>query len=165
MNSIFDQLIFIVDDDETFLKLFQKKIESEGFKNVNTYNSAEQCLLNLDKEPDVILLDYQMPGKNGIEALKDIKNSKSNARVVFLTANEDRKIADDAFKYDAFDYIVKNETSFGRVKLLLKRINKLNNADLAARKSRKLKMVLVLILMIVTGTVLGLSFVYPELFN
>ncbi|MCI5057363.1 MAG: response regulator [Flavobacteriales bacterium] len=165
MNAFYNQLIFIVDDDEAFLKLFSKKIENEGFRNVKTFSSADTCLLCLDQEPDIILLDYQMPGKNGIDALKDIKNSKSNARVVFLTASEDKKVADDAFKYDAFDYVVKNDTSFGRVKLLLKRINKLNATAEAQKKARRLKITLVIILLLLTGSVLLLSFLFPDFFS
>lgn len=81
-------LILIVDDEQDFLDIFGTKLRSSGFDVVGALNG--QDLLDHIKEinPDLILLDVNMPGMSGLETLEKLKSNPStaDAKVVFLTA-------------------------------------------------------------------------------
>ena len=70
--------------------------------------SGEEALSTLQtKQPDLILLDIIMPGMDGIETLKQIKEKNRKQQVVMITATKTVKTAVDAMKLGAFDYLTK----------------------------------------------------------
>jgi putative two-component system response regulator len=111
--------IMFVDDNTTNLTV-GKNILQESY-NVLTVNSGERALELLEKIlPDMILLDVDMPGIDGIETIKRIKASgaTSHIPVIFLTARDDAKSELDGLALGAVDYIHKPFSA----PLLLKRI-------------------------------------------
>ena len=99
-------LIFTVDDDSDIRGLIKVLFEDRGHEVVALEN-GKQCLDRLDENPSVIFLDVAMPVMGGMEALKIIKNSKSDLPVIMVTAIDDVGSAVKAMKFGAFDYIVK----------------------------------------------------------
>ena len=99
-------LIFTVDDDSNIRGLIKVLFEDRGHEVVALEN-GKQCLDRLDENPSVIFLDVAMPVMGGMEALKTIKNSKSNLPVIMVTGVDDVASAVKAMKFGAFDYIVK----------------------------------------------------------
>lgn len=78
--------------------------------NVICASSGEEALRQIEKsKPDLILLDYHMPGMNGLEVLKRIKEMKDceDLPVVFLTADDDANVEAELFKVGAMDFISK----------------------------------------------------------
>ena len=63
-----------------------------------------------ENQPDVVLMDIDMPGKNGIEALKEIKEISSKTEIVMLTVFEDRDNVFEAVCAGASGYLLKNAT-------------------------------------------------------
>ena len=111
--------IFLVDDDATNLAV-GKTVLAQHYK-VLTLDSGERLLKVLEKNiPDLILLDVEMPGMNGYETIKAIKNKKEteNIPVIFLTAKSDGEIELEGLSLGAIDYIIKPFSP----PLLLKRI-------------------------------------------
>lgn len=79
--------ILVIDDQPDFLDIFSKKLQSEGYE-VNTANGAINGLEQVKAtKPDLVLMDVNMPGMNGAEALAAMKADPetANIKVVFLT--------------------------------------------------------------------------------
>jgi DNA-binding NtrC family response regulator len=125
MNEV--KTIFFVDDDVNQLTMVADHLSK--FKNVTikTFTSGEECLNNLSLKPQIIFLDYNFDkagakAKNGIDVLKAIKEADENIEVVMLSGQDKIEVAVNTMKYGAFDYIVKNESSFHRTENAVKNI-------------------------------------------
>ena len=99
--------ILIIEDDEAILNMLKRGLEDENFI-VDTAVSGEdgEYMLSISNY-DLIILDWMLPNKEGIEILKDIRNNDILTPVLMLTARDsiDNKI--DALKNGADDYLVK----------------------------------------------------------
>jgi len=98
--------ILIVDDD----KLLQKSLFNILSEKYNTIivGTGEACLQYLSKnDVDLVLLDIKLPGIDGVETLKMIRNQSTDVSVIMMTAFEDVKTVITSMKIGAFDYLVK----------------------------------------------------------
>ncbi len=99
--------VLIIDDDPTFLMMLKNFLEKKGFLARGGI-SANDALNILKKERfDIILLDFKLPDKNGIDLLKDIKEINLDVPVLLMTSYADIKTAVTAIKMGAFDYVSK----------------------------------------------------------
>ncbi len=102
------KIILIVDDDKANLMVAQKLLSEEY--RVAAVNSGELALKYLEKnEPDLILLDIQMPGMNGFEVMNKLVENEAWKKipVIFLTADRSKETEEECFKLGAVDYIGK----------------------------------------------------------
>lgn len=102
--------LFIVDDDTKILKVYKILFEREGYEVSNATNSEELNLLIEKDIPDIILLDANLPGKNGFEILKEIKNNEKykDIQVVMISSiSRDKENLAEGFKKGADGYIVR----------------------------------------------------------
>jgi len=75
-----------VDDDSEFLAVAKQCLEEQGQLQVDTALSAEEALEKLrNSEYDAIIADYQMPGKNGLELLKELRQEGKNVPFILFT--------------------------------------------------------------------------------
>ena len=130
-----DKLIFIVDDEQAISKLLSHWAKDKWKYNVETFSNAEDALRNLNKKPDAILLDIMLPGMDGIETLKRIKQFDENLPVIMLSAQGSIEVAVEALRYGAFDYFTK---PIDQQKLELAIKNSVKNFDLT-RELQNLK--------------------------
>jgi two-component system, cell cycle response regulator DivK len=91
-----DELILIVEDNEKNLKLARDVLQFRGFRTIEASTAEEGIELAIEHKPDLVLMDYQLPGMNGVEALARLRADPSMAvtPVVALTASamrEDRE--------------------------------------------------------------------------
>jgi len=99
--------VLIVDDDKDFLEVMSERLETRGIA-VSTAECAEDALELLDREVfDVIILDLQMPGLDGIDALKQIKQKHEALQVIMLTGHATVEKGVEAIKLGATDFIEK----------------------------------------------------------
>src|SRR5215510_7459370 len=99
--------ILIVDDEPLNLDLLDQELADMGHVTERALNGSE-ALLKLDSaNPDLVLLDYQMPEMNGIEVLKEIRRRDQNLPVVIITAYGTIERAVEAVKAGANDFITK----------------------------------------------------------
>lgn len=99
--------ILIVDDQANILKLLSFRIEQLGFI-ADTANNGYACMNILkQKEYAVVLMDIQMPVKDGITTLVEIKENYPNLPVIMVTAQDDISQAVKAVKLGAFEYLTK----------------------------------------------------------
>ncbi|MEO0045942.1 MAG: Chemotaxis response regulator protein-glutamate methylesterase [Bacteroidota bacterium] len=116
--------LFLVDDDAVFLKSLEIQFLAQGDFEIETYPTGELCLLNLNKKPDIIVLDYHLDGVvknaiNGLQTLDKIKNFNSSIPVIMLSSQDQIEIAVKCMHHKAFDYVVKSETAFIRLQKVL----------------------------------------------
>lgn len=112
--------IFLVDDDAVFLKSLEIDFLHNGNFNVTTFSTGEKCILHLDENPAIIILDYHLNGvdKNamhGMDTLDVIKKTNSDIDVIMLSSQDKIEVAIDCMHHKASDYIVKSETAFIRL--------------------------------------------------
>lgn len=82
--------------------------QAPGFRCVGAYPDAENALQEVPKaNPDVILMDINLPGASGIEATRELKQSRPDARILMLTVYEESKALFDALKAGACGYLLK----------------------------------------------------------
>jgi len=99
--------VLLVDDEKDFVETLAERLEVRGFE-VKTAFSGDECLdLILKHEFDVIVLDVLMPGKDGIETLREIKSLKPLIYVIMLTGHATVETGIEGMKLGAYDYLIK----------------------------------------------------------
>ncbi|MCY3633735.1 MAG: ATP-binding protein [bacterium] len=98
--------ILAVDDDPRTLKHVRDSLAKAGFEPVVTGDPDEVVSLIEETEPQVVLLDLMLPGKDGIELMKDVL-AISDVPVIFLSGYDQDELITKAFEMGAVDYIVK----------------------------------------------------------
>ena len=98
--------IYIVDDEKTITDGVTLALEDDY--RIKAFSDAETAIEQLQTEtPDLILLDIGLPGMNGIDALRYIKDGYPAILVIMITAYEDVDTVISAMKLGAYDYVVK----------------------------------------------------------
>jgi DNA-binding NtrC family response regulator len=99
--------VLLVDDESEFLDTLVKRIKK---RNVNAHGvaSGEEALAFLNQQPmDVVVLDVRMPGMDGIQALREIKQHYPLIEVIMLTGHASLEVAIEGMELGAFDYMMK----------------------------------------------------------
>ncbi len=97
--------IFIVDDDDSILKLYIKFLEFKGFDVIDYAKNGIEAVdkyLRFKNKPDLIIMDYQMPLKNGIEATREILKIDGNMKIFLISG--DYTIKNEALAAGAADF-------------------------------------------------------------
>ncbi|MNJ98854.1 Transcriptional regulatory protein DegU [compost metagenome] len=113
MNEPVAARIVIIEDDATIREGYTYLVNNTSpYQVVNTYGSFDDAKLKIVKDnPDVIILDIQLPGTNGIEALPLLKKLLPNVYIIMLTVHETEKIILEALANGASGYFTKNTPS------------------------------------------------------
>ncbi len=99
--------VLLVDDEESFVETLAQRLELRGFP-VMTASSGEAALGIVHEKPvDVVVLDVLMPGKDGIETLREIKQMKPLVEVIMLTGHATVETAIEGMRLGAYDYLMK----------------------------------------------------------
>ena len=97
--------ILIVDDEKDIVSMLSSFFESKGFYVLSATNGAE-TLKQVEKQPNIILLDINMPGMDGLEVCQRIRNYVT-CPILFLTARIEEADKVKGFSIGGDDYIVK----------------------------------------------------------
>lgn len=99
--------LLIIDDDEDICLLLKKYFTKKGY-TVDTATTGEEGIAQLRKKPtDLVLCDFKLPDYSGLEMLQKIKIISAQTQVIIITGYSDVKIAVDALRRGAFDYVTK----------------------------------------------------------
>lgn len=148
--------IYIVDDEEYYVKLVKVNLEKLGYTDIKTFSTGEECLIGIiNEKPDVVILDYLIDNHlNGDKILNKIKKNYEDIEVIILSGQEDVNIATDIIRQGATDYIVKNSMSFFNIGNILKKINQIIISDEENKyKIRRIK--LLYIILIISSWIIG----------
>ena len=103
--------VWVIDDSRDFSVAFSRYIEFiAGFQCTKCFDSAERALAALDNKtssPDVILMDFEMPGMKGLEAIVPLKQAAPKSRIYIVTLKDTTWHKRTALKKGADGYIVK----------------------------------------------------------
>lgn len=100
--------ILVCDDDKAVSGFLERFFKKEGFTEVDTALTGEEALEKIRKNHyDLILLDIKLPGIDGIETLKRIKEYNQSLGVIMITGFPEMSMVEEAMKLGAYDYIVK----------------------------------------------------------
>ncbi len=105
--------VSIVEDNEQLRGTLARVISrAEGFQCLSHYGSAELALESLPKDrPDVVLMDINLPGMNGVECVRRLKQIAPQIQIVMLTVYEDTENIFNALAAGASGYLLKRTTS------------------------------------------------------
>ncbi len=121
--------VFIVDDDDLFLKSLVIQFRENPIYDVVTFATGELCIDHIHNTPDIVILDYHLDSivknaMNGIKTLDMIKKINSEIPVIIVSAQDKIEVAVSCIHHKAFDYVVKSETAFLRIQKIIKAIFK-----------------------------------------
>ncbi len=127
-------LIAIVDDDDLFRESLGGNLQDEGFEVVN-FSDGQSALdyFSAGNGADIVLLDWKMPGIDGLEVLRRLRSTDVQVPVVFLTVLGDEVYEESALAGGAVDFVEKSRS----LSILLRRIHLIidgtkSRAELAA---------------------------------
>ena len=98
--------VLLVDDEESILILYSEEIEEEGFAVEVAHNGDQALKAFQGSSPDLVILDINMPGMNGIEVLRQMKAINSELPVILSSAYPEYK--EDLGAWASDEYIVKS---------------------------------------------------------
>jgi two-component system, NtrC family, response regulator AtoC len=97
----------IIDDEELTLRTISRGLRQDGFEVFTALSGEDGLKLFHEEKPDLILLDIVLPGLDGVEVLRQIKQANPTAIVIMMSAYHLVERAVEAMKLGAFDYLVK----------------------------------------------------------
>jgi DNA-binding NtrC family response regulator len=107
--------ILLVDDDIAYANLAQQNLQKFAGRRFNILwkQNAEAAIDELVRNTsiDIILMEYYLPGKNGVEFVKEIREKKIETPIILLTTTKDYRVAIEAMKIGIEEYLLKEETS------------------------------------------------------
>lgn len=112
--------LLVIDDEDSVRYSFRYVFEEEDVKVLGAATGAQGLAFFEEHNPDVVLLDLQLPDMSGLEVFQKIKAHDAKRPVVFITAHGTAETAIEAMKQGAFDYLVK-PLELERLTQLLKR--------------------------------------------
>jgi DNA-binding NtrC family response regulator len=126
MSAYFN--VFIVEDDEWYLRMLEYHIKMNPDNEVHSFTSGKELIKNLNKRPDLITLDYSLGDENANDIVQQVKNFDSDIPIVIISGQEDVNTAVDLLRKGVYDYIVKNEDTKDRIWNIIKHLKQ--NVDL-----------------------------------
>ncbi|GAA0893921.1 sigma-54 dependent transcriptional regulator [Fulvivirga kasyanovii] len=100
--------IYVVEDDEWYRELLSHNLSLNPDYEIRKFDTAKAFLEELDKNPDVVTLDYRLPDMEGEEVLKRVKDYNPAIEVIIISEQEKIETAVNLLNLGAYDYIVKS---------------------------------------------------------
>ena len=107
-RSDMDITVSIVEDDDALRETLKSYLNTRGFRCLSTHGSAEEALRELPSvKPAVVLMDINLPRKNGIDCVSELKPLMPSSKCIILTAFEDADLIFQALAAGALGYLLK----------------------------------------------------------
>lgn len=124
--------ILVVDDEDSIVTLLQYNLQQAGFEVITAMDGEEGLQKAIDEKPDIMLLDLMLPGKDGIEVCKDLRQQKIMVPILMLTAKDDEFDKVLGLELGADDYMTKPFSPrevVARVKAILRRTQQIVESE------------------------------------
>ncbi|MCK5541409.1 MAG: hybrid sensor histidine kinase/response regulator [Desulfobacterales bacterium] len=122
MEATKKKLILLVDDEQDIREVLAIALTDIGYDVLEAANGKQALKIFKEESPTIVLTDIKMPGIDGIEILKKIKQKNPETEVIMITGHGDIDIAIKSLKYEAIDFITKPISS-DALEIALKRAN------------------------------------------
>lgn len=113
--------IFIVEDEMMYACLLQYSLSAKIIGNVSLFESYAEMKPFIEDSPDFVILDYHLDTENGLTIQKIIKEVSPITKIIFVSGTEDETIKQKAMERGAFDFIQKDEFTFGKLESIVKK--------------------------------------------
>ncbi len=98
--------ILLVDDEESIQIVYREEFEDEGYQVISALDGISGLEKFKDESPDLVILDIQMPGMNGVEVLRQMKMLNATVPVILSSAYQEFKR--DLGTWASDEYVVKS---------------------------------------------------------
>jgi DNA-binding NtrC family response regulator len=105
--SLSERKVLLVDDDPDFLWLTGNMLEQTGYRVMEARDGESALALFKKDKPGVVLLDYRMPGRDGLHIAVEMKERDPSVPIIMITGYGEVRIAVGALKAGVYDYIIK----------------------------------------------------------
>jgi signal transduction histidine kinase/FixJ family two-component response regulator len=102
-----DKKLLIVDDEEGIRKVLSISLSDSGYTVFTAQNGEEALDIFRQQNPPIVLTDIKMPGMDGIELLRTLKQENPDTEVIMITGHGDMDLAIKSLKYQAIDFVTK----------------------------------------------------------
>ena len=99
--------VLLIDDETEFVSALAERLRLRNYSARAVYPAEDALEIVRSDMPDVVLLDFRMPGMDGVEVLKRIKEIDSTIEVIMLTGHGDIQSIEEAVNGGAYEYIMK----------------------------------------------------------
>jgi nitrogen regulation protein NR(I) len=113
--------ILVVDDEKTIRFAFEQFLHDEGFIPLLAADGKKALEQLHAQKPEIVFLDYRLPGADGLAVLSEIRKTDASATVVFMTAFGEMDVAIKAMQQGAYEYLTK-PLDLDRIRILISRI-------------------------------------------
>ncbi len=107
VRSALPRKVLLVDDEKAFVETLSKRLETRHIDSVVAYGGAEALIRMRQDEPDVMVLDLKMPGIDGLEVLRSVRENNPKTEVIILTGHGSETEERLVFQLGAFAYLRK----------------------------------------------------------
>ncbi|NQY67745.1 MAG: response regulator [Flavobacteriales bacterium] len=121
--------IFIVDDDNIYLEFIKHELSEVSNIEIETFQSAEKCLENMYKKPQLIILDYNLDSIykdniSGHNALSILQKRKPQPEIIYISSSSNEGLLEEYQRYRKIDFVLKtNEGSKFLIPTVLRKLN------------------------------------------
>ncbi|MEP7263017.1 MAG: sigma-54 dependent transcriptional regulator [Bacteroidota bacterium] len=107
--------IFIVEDDQMVATLMKQGLSKNEKFELHHFSSAEDCVNNLHLNPDIVTIDYNLPGMDGLTLMEKVRAYNQHIMCVICSGQESVEVVVNCYRHGASDYILKNENMIADV--------------------------------------------------
>lgn len=121
----------IVEDDNDISRMLKELLEGQGYETAQAFSGTEALLYVEKRVPDGVILDLMLPGMDGEEVLRSIKESSPHTAVLVSSAKEEVQVRISLLKAGADDYLVKpfdTQELLARLEAVLRRLGRVREA-------------------------------------
>lgn len=116
--------IMVVDDEESLVRLITFNLNKEGYETVFAYDGLDALTVMEKENPDLLVLDLMLPGKDGLEICRELRAQNNPIPIIMLTARDEEIDRVVGLELGADDYVVKPfsvRELLARIKAVLRR--------------------------------------------
>ncbi|HZG01568.1 MAG TPA: sigma-54 dependent transcriptional regulator [Chitinophagales bacterium] len=103
--------IFILEDNELYASLLQHSLDEEDRYDVSLFTTAAEMFHRIHENPDIVTIDYNLPDRNGLDVLREVKLYNRDIQAVVLSGQDKVDVVVECFNQGANGYIVKNDNA------------------------------------------------------
>lgn len=107
--------IFIVEDDMMVAALMKQTLSKNDKFEIHHFSTAEDCMANLHLRPDIVTIDFNLPGIDGLELMDKVKIFDQSIMVIICSGQESVEVVIKSYRKGAQDYILKTENMIADV--------------------------------------------------
>ncbi|MCC7232017.1 MAG: sigma-54-dependent Fis family transcriptional regulator [Bacteroidia bacterium] len=116
--------IFVVEDDQFLGNLIKKTLEKQDTVSVTHFLDPQECLSRIHENPDIVSIDYMLPGMNGLELMEKIKNYNSDINCIIVSGQDKLDVVIETYRKGAADYIIKDDNALVNIENSVKNLSK-----------------------------------------